>query len=182
MTLPNLEPEQCLTIMDQIHAKKFLGRKIYVTSVVSMSPTKVSPTDPSQQTDSSSPKPPPKSPMKPSPELSASSVSQSDNSQLVVPVLPSLKPRNLVSFRSSSLTSLTDFNFKDIELSPAGVKDKVAEMETMFALPSKRKAVNSPETADPSKKEKKLNKKDVKNKSKIEQKEAAKLVSPSKIL
>ena len=55
-------------------------------------------------------------------------------------------------------------------------------METMFALPSKRKAVNSPETADPSKKEKKLNKKDVKNKSKIEQKEAAKLVSPSKIL
>ena len=93
--------------------------------------------------------------MKPSPEISASSASQSDNSHLVVPVLPSLKPRNLVSFRSCSLTSLTDFNFKDIELSPSGVKDKVAEMETMFDLPSKRKAVNSPESDDPSKKEEK---------------------------
>ena len=65
---------------------------------------------------------------------------------------------------------MADFNFKDIELSPAGVKDKVAEMETMIALPNKRKAVNSPENTDPSKKEKKVTKKDLKNKSKNEQK------------
>ena len=67
-------------------------------------------------------------------------------------------------------------------MSPAGVKDKVAEMETMIALPNKRKAPNSPESDDPSKKEKKVTKKDLKNKTKSEQKAAAMLASPTKTL
>ena len=40
LTVTNLEPEQCLEIMEQMHAKRFLGRKIYVTSVVPYSPIK----------------------------------------------------------------------------------------------------------------------------------------------
>ena len=38
LTLANLEPEQCLTIMELMHAKRFLGKKIYVTSVVTTYP------------------------------------------------------------------------------------------------------------------------------------------------
>ena len=86
LTLPNLEPEQCLAIMDQMHAKMFLGRKIYVTSVVSMSPTKAAPADPSQAGSSPS-KPPPHSPTKPLTDRPASSSSLPDNSQVEVPVL-----------------------------------------------------------------------------------------------
>ena len=40
LTLTDLEPEQCLDIMDHMHAKKFLDNKIYITSVVASSPTK----------------------------------------------------------------------------------------------------------------------------------------------
>ena len=64
LTIPNLEPEECLGIMDKMHAKKFLGKKVYVTSVVSLSPIKTSPT--SSPSPSSSPtQPPPKSPAQP---------------------------------------------------------------------------------------------------------------------
>ena len=42
VTLSNLESDQCLVIMESMHAKKFLGRKILVTSVVPNSPAKTS--------------------------------------------------------------------------------------------------------------------------------------------
>ena len=40
VTLANLESDQCLAIMESMHAKKFLGRKIFITSVIPASPTK----------------------------------------------------------------------------------------------------------------------------------------------
>ena len=52
----------------------------------------------------------------------------------------------------------------------------------MFKLPGKRRALDSPESAEGTKKDKKHSKKDLKNKSKCEMKAAAKLVSPTKTL
>ena len=40
ITLSSLEPVHCLTIMENMHTKKFLSRKIFVTSVVPSSPLK----------------------------------------------------------------------------------------------------------------------------------------------
>ena len=51
LTLSSLEPEQCLTIMDMMHGRKFLGRKIFVTFVVASSPTKPQPSEPSEPLD-----------------------------------------------------------------------------------------------------------------------------------
>ena len=184
LTLSNLEPEQCLAIMEQMHAKKFLGKKIYITSVVSMSPTKPPPLSNSPP----SPTKPPASCPEDTPASSStstnttastgSSSTQSANSQPLVPVLPTLKPKPT---KSSSLTTLTDFVIQKLPSSVAGVKEKVAEMESMFPLQNKRKALGSPEVTDPSKREKKINKRGIKNKAKCDLKAAAQIVSPSKV-
>ena len=43
ITITNLVPDQCLDLMEKMHSKKFLGRKIFVTSVVASSPSKSPP-------------------------------------------------------------------------------------------------------------------------------------------
>ena len=40
LTLKNLDPEQCISIMENMHGKKFLGKNVFVTSVVANSPIK----------------------------------------------------------------------------------------------------------------------------------------------
>ena len=40
ITLENLKPEECLSLISEMHKKKFLSRQIFVTSVVSNSPVK----------------------------------------------------------------------------------------------------------------------------------------------
>ena len=42
-TISNLVPDQCLEIMEKMHTKKFLTKKIFVTSVVASSPSKTQP-------------------------------------------------------------------------------------------------------------------------------------------
>ena len=42
LTIEDLEPADCLTMMEKLHGRKFLGMKIFVTSVVSASPSKSS--------------------------------------------------------------------------------------------------------------------------------------------
>ena len=145
-----------------MHAKRFLGRKIYVTSVVPYSPTK-----PAAQ----------HSPKLPQSEVPKSPAPAEKIPELLVPILPQLKPlQKLV--RSTSMTNLDDFQFGPVTPDIGGVAEKIAS----FQLQNKRKATGSPESDDPSKKEKKLNKKDIKNKSKSEKKAAATLVSPTKKL
>ena len=43
ITIEGLSPSDCLSIMEKMHGKKFLGKKVYVTSVVSASPVKSTP-------------------------------------------------------------------------------------------------------------------------------------------
>ena len=78
------------------------------------------------------------------------------------------------------MTHSDEYDFQPI--SPDAVKDKVAELNNMNALPYKRKnPPTSPESTELSKKDKKLIKKDLKNKTKSDQKAAVKIVvSPSK--
>ena len=38
--IENLSPTDCLSMMENMHGKKFLGKKVYVTSIVSESPLK----------------------------------------------------------------------------------------------------------------------------------------------
>ena len=154
-----------------MHAKKFLGKKIYVTSVVSLSPTKTSPSVSADQT--SPAKPPPTSPTK------TPLITPALNSQQGVSVLPKLNP---ALSRSKSINSLADFHFQDIQVDPAGMKGNVASLGTIFSPKDKRKALSSPESNELSKKEKKVLKTELKNKSKNEKKAAAQLVSPTKIL
>ena len=78
------------------------------------------------------------------------------------------------------MTHSDEYDFQPI--SPGALKDKVAELNNMNTLPYKRKNPPiSPESTELSKKDKKLIKKDLKNKTKSEQKAAVKIVvSPSK--
>ena len=102
-----------------MHAKKFLGKKIYVTSVVSLSPTKTSPSVSAVHTSPS--KPPPTSPTK------TPLITPALNSQQGVSVLPKLNP---ALSRSKSINSLADFHFQDIQVDPAGMKGNVASLGT----------------------------------------------------
>ena len=55
VTINDLSPTDCLTIMERMHGKKFLGKKVYVNSVVSASPVKA----PAVPVPNSPPQPPP---------------------------------------------------------------------------------------------------------------------------
>ena len=46
LTLVNLKPEECLLLMEKMNRKSFLGRQIFVTSVVADSPVKPTPGKP----------------------------------------------------------------------------------------------------------------------------------------
>ena len=58
ITIKDLSPTDCLVIMDRMHGKRFFGKKVYVTSVVSASPVKCV-KSPAVQAPNSSPSPPP---------------------------------------------------------------------------------------------------------------------------
>ena len=76
--------------------------------------------------------------------------------------------------RSKSVTNLDDFEF---DPPPTSINEE--DLIANFQLPNKRKAASSPENT---KKEKKLSKKETKNKAKNEQLAAKQLVSPPKQL
>ena len=165
ITLSNLQPEECLTIMENMHAKKFIGRKVFVTSVVSNSPTKsnLATADDSSSTTAT--------PGKPVENTSSSSDSVPLSSS------PILDPR-----ANSSLKVSTDPNLG------SSVKNGLEEFEfdppfeANFELVNKRKASMSPEVKEPSRKDKKAAKKEQRNKNKGEIKSRRLLeISPQNI-
>ena len=60
LTIENLGASDCLLMMEKLHGKKFLGKKVFVTSVVSASPVKTSAS--SASTSGTSPPTPPPQP------------------------------------------------------------------------------------------------------------------------
>ena len=159
MTISNLVPEQCLCIMEKMHAKKFLGRKIFVTSVVENSPVK--------------PQPEPQLKPQPEPQPSVDDIDSTspaaeqasiavvshipiNKSSKIAPLItsPILDPKAASSLATSKTiecqsTSLAEFDFAD-----------------MYELPSKRKASLSPETKELTRKDKKAAKRELKAKNK----------------
>ena len=145
-----------------MHTKKFLGRKVFVTSVVSSSPSK------------------------PQPTVASSVVSTADESPSIVPgnkvtfqsnisesvsllSSPVLDPKAGAKSNIQSLCSknVDDFEF-DSPMKAFGKNDKDPDFVNMVELPNKRKALKSPESTDISRKDKKAAKKDQKTKAKKE--------------
>ena len=69
ITIEELSPNDCLSLMEKMHGKKFLGRKVYITSVVSASPVKSAP--PAAAGAAFGPPPPPPQAPQPSPQVSS---------------------------------------------------------------------------------------------------------------
>ena len=197
ITISNLVPEQCLEIMEKMHAKKFLGRKIFVTSVVASSPSKSKPHLSESPVDASaSIKEKTSASHLPSqPTLDNSSYSAGNqvvfesttniNNSKILPrsASPVLDPRG-----ASKSTIGQSSNFEEYEFEPpvnfndgnGDVKD--LQFSDMFELNSKRKASLSPETKELTRKDKKAAKREQKVKSKAEQKAKMQLnVSPTKV-
>ena len=182
-TISNLVPDQCLNIMEKMHAKKFLGKKIFVTSVVESSPKKTNP-DADQTT-------------------LLNSASSTTGNQLIANIStsgiknnieflpksmsPVLDPKAAAVLASSKTSKCQSSSLEEFEFEPAFKVSKNdwsednENLDDMIELPNKRKASLSPETKELSRKEKKAAKREQKLKSKSEQK--AKLVldvSPNK--
>ena len=180
LTVTKLQPANCLELMEKMHAKKFFGRKVFVTSVVSNSPAKgdsgqVPPVSVGAPDDQPTPAVCYDHPNEEVHESDAKSAG------ILTPALPkllspSVKEYTSLPVRSRSMTNLEDFEFEQAQ--PSTVKQVIAN----FQLPNKRKALNSPETFENIKKEKKLNKKEIKNKQKCGQSAAKQIVSPTKML
>ena len=179
MTVNNLEPANCLALMEKMHAKKVLGRKIFVTSVVSGSPAKSKYDEQGLHVHQ---------------EITGDSVDHtgelvgggevpsadgadhsgapvSEQVSSLSKLHPSAPPR------PKSIANLDDFEF-DPPPTPSNVQTLIAD----FQLPNKRKAASSPESTENNKKDKKLSKKETKNKAKSDQLAARQLVSPAKRL
>ena len=203
LTIPNLEPQQCLNMMDAMHGKKFLGRKVYVTLVVANSPTKA-PVAESVPVKDSTPASTKSSEVAPPNLVISKAVSETNlktplltDTETSLTNLPTPRPKSssssqpsfhaenagncsALSRSSSSLSNLDGFEFDAVDFN--AIDDKKKFFEDMFPLPVKRKAIESPESKDLSKKDKKLIKTQARNKSKSDQKSKAQLeVSPSKL-
>ena len=175
-TVENLKPEECLLLIESMNRKRFLGKQIFVTSVVADSPVK-------------------QPPVKPQPEASASLSDEKTYTQNPVNVLaiPNLNiphpkipdlgqplvariPGN--SDLVSDSANPEDNPFTDFVFGPPspGVQEKIDLLEKhstgskliITTLPSKRKSEGSPEMSRISNKEKKILKSAEKKKNKQE--------------
>ena len=156
LTVNNLTPEQCI-ILNAMHKKIFLGRQIYVTSVVGQSPTKVAPVlvnpTPGQALpglvpDATEPPPSPASGV----DIQLSSIQKA--------------PIPKVSIANPSPDPLQGFIFG---LVSPGVQDKIDHIEGL-----KRKSEGSPDTDALTRKEKKILREEEKKKKKLEKKQEVK--------
>ena len=145
VTVENLKPEDCLILVGKMNKKRFLSRNIFVTSVVSASPSKNPATNP-----------------EPNPASNVFIVNQQS-----VPPTPAPDLGNFLTPRPNA----TGNGNQDIEnqfvFGPAspGVKEHVSEIEKkgadskfsdMTQLDKKRKNEGSPESLEKSRKEKKI--------------------------
>ena len=153
LTVNNLTPEQCL-ILNAMHKKRFLGRQVYVTSVVGQSPAKAAtaPVNPTLSLGMPGLVPeatePPPSP--------ASGVNMHLTSIQKAPI-----PK--VSIASPSPDPLQGFVFG---LVSPGVQDKIDHIEGL-----KRKSEGSPDADALTRKEKKILREEEKKKKKLEKKQ-----------
>ena len=175
LTISSLVPEQCLEIMEKMHGKKFLGRKVFVTSVVANSPVK----PPAVHTDSTIP------------QASNSAISKSSSNIIEsVPQItsPVLDPKAACSLATSQTLKCQSSGLEEFEFDPP-LKDfnqsknvQVQNVTDIFELPNKRKASLSPEVKELSRKDKKAAKKEHKLKNKSDQKAKIQLnMSPKSI-
>ena len=162
LTVENLTPEICLKLTENMNRKRFLNRKIFVTSVVSESPVKPHLNDKPLPEDV--PQPPDKNMISNSKPLSAPIVT------LVVPntTVNSPAPEKLPNsefFTPSGLDQNVENQFVFEPPASPSVQDKVSDFEKrndasnfpdMTLLEKKRKSEESPETSELSRKEKKL--------------------------
>ena len=182
-TICDLMPEQCLVFMEKMHAKKFLGRKIFVTSVVENSPKKTNPAaDETTLYNSASPT----TGNTVIPEL----LNGTTNNSKILPKLssPVLDPKAASVLAASKTSDCQSSCLEEFEFDPPlkGVSNNSPienpNFNDMIELTGKRKASLSPEAKELSKKEKKAAKREQKVKNRIDQR--AKLVievSPKKI-
>ena len=179
LTLSNLSSDHCLVIMESMHTKKFLGRKIFVNCVVPNSPAKVPAETPTTLAKSSTDT---GNPVIDEPKSSDSVPLMS--SPVLDPRASSLAASKTVNCQTSKISknAIEEFEFSTpLKSFSQNITNK--GLDEMFELANKRKASNSPESQEYSKKEKKAAKKEQKNKSKNEMKAKLQLVvSPSKIV
>ena len=172
LTIPNLEPDQCLLILENMHSKKFLGRKIFVTSVVSNSPSKSQPSEESIPSSSN---------MATLVSAGKSLDSNSSSNELVcLSSSPVLDPKALTISSSKAqpqIMACTD----EFEFDPPFDVDGSDRSIASFQLPNKRKAIESPELKEMTRKDKKAVKRELRKKNKSEEKTQRQLdISPSK--
>ena len=156
ITLSSPEPVHCLTIMENMHTKKFLNRKIFVTSVVPSSPLKSQ----SSGADGAC-----SSVGQSAPSVTGNQVSRESNPSGSMPFLssPVLDPKA----GSLGVKDIDEFEFNSpIKAFSKNENDK--NFSNMVELPNKRKAANSPESTEISRKDKKAAKKEQKSKAKNE--------------
>ena len=158
LTVNNLKPEECLSLIDKMHRKRFLNRQLFVTSVVEDSPVKVPPTSPN-------------------PSIEPHNATSS-NQNLVDPVtgamaslpIPTLNLGKPLTPRPDPKPDTSDeFEGFVFGLVSPGVQEKISHLEGL-----KRKSEGSPEAAELSRKEKKILREEEKRQKKLEKKQELK--------
>jgi hypothetical protein len=185
ITIDELSPTDCLSLMENMHGKKFLGKKVYITSVVSASPVKSAPHAAARAT--SGPPPPPPPPPQPSPQvfnikhkITTILTPTCTNISLVPVVIIESVEDNLPGLDSSSGSGSDSDSDSEPNPSPRSatfqakidVFDSAAAQSSNFfrktSISEKRKAIESPEKSDLTKAEKRSLKKERKRLRKLE--------------
>ena len=162
LTVENLKPEECLSLIENMNRRRFLNRTVYVTSVVGDSPVK--PTIQVQPASSDS---------------SSSPNSKAEDHQppyLGNPLVPRPSPSPIIP----APDPLKEFVF-DTPVSP-NVQGKISQIEKQSSASSlmetpvsnradKRKSEASPENAEQSRKEKKILREEEKKQEKLRKKQ-----------
>ena len=161
LTLVKLKPEECLLLVEKMNRKSFLGRQLFVTSVVAESPVKTAPVLPTP--DNPAPGGPGSVQICPGAQSAAK-----PGAGLAEPVNFNLGPKLIIPSNSVSDTGLdTDSLATEYVWGPVSpsVQEKIDQLQqqssgskfsNMSPLDSKRKSEGSPEDSALSRKEKKI--------------------------
>ena len=183
LTVSSLTPEQCLSILEQVHRKRFLNRQIFVTSVVEDSPVKAPPAEASNATKPEAEADPEEPALVdpvtgiPDPKYTVNSNTGARNKD--IPVQNSLNQLTLfpTAEPSNALPNSDKLEGFVFGLVSPGIQNKISQIEGL----NKRKSESSPEASDLSRKEKKILREEERRQKKIEkkteQKEKTKVVT-----
>ena len=167
LTVGNLKPEECLSLLDKMNRKRFLNRQIYVTSVVAGSPVKAPPTQPGSPNSGTTDQVPDIQPdphSAPAPSHSMLDPVTGELSRIPIPP-PNLG--NPLTPRPTTSSAIDPFEGFSFGLVSPGVKDQISKIEKL----NKRPADGSPEAAQLSRKEKKILRSEEKRNKKLEKKQ-----------